>query len=462
MRAISLVDRLEFDFSGNILRKGLTLGDVDNDGVSELVVGGELGNVSVFKGTKKYAMLTGLSFVSCLCVGDIFNFGKNCLVVITADGWCYVYCVLVSYVTDECEAEDEGSDQVDGQIFSSESIESERSNDSAVHSVQEKERVELKRLHLQRIPANTKDVLLADINGDGLLELVVALTDRVVRSYRWVADENSVMDGFDNVSGKLVCLNKWECAKQIGSITLHHSSDGVPSLLVAQPGGTFMRIVCHLEDTSQSLENTGEHSDSGSSRTESLVGSRIDYQFLGISRARNQNISTEIVGDLIQRKSPESTKKGRPYSVATLDGTIMLVHDDIITWSIAVDHQIFSLHKMDVTGDGCDNIIACSWDGQTYILDQDKNVVKFQLEESVQAFDCGYYNLHGGVNSTCFVYATFHNKIYLYYDIPLTKMTCKRFEPDLSILRDLVNTEDLDQKSKNELVEYLLYGVKNV
>uniref|UniRef100_A0A1Y1KZH5 Uncharacterized protein n=1 Tax=Photinus pyralis TaxID=7054 RepID=A0A1Y1KZH5_PHOPY len=199
-----------------------------------------------------------------------------------------------------------------------------------------------------------------------------------------------------------------------------------------------------------------------SSRTESLVGSRIDYQFLGISRARNQNISTEIVGDLIQRRSPESTKKGRPYSVATLDGTIMLVHDDIITWSIAVDHQIFSLHKMDVTGDGCDNIIACSWDGQTYILDQDKNVVKFQLEESVQSFDCGYYNLHGGVNSTCFVYATFHNKIYLYYDIPLTKMTCKRFEPDLSILKDLVNAEDLDQKSKNELVEYLLYGVKNV
>ncbi|KAK5640395.1 hypothetical protein RI129_011206 [Pyrocoelia pectoralis] len=413
MRSISLVDRLEFDFSGNVLKKGLTLGDVDNDGVCELVVGGETGNVAVFKGMKKYAMLTGLSFVSCLCVGDVLNVGKNCLVVITADGWCHIYSVVVSCATIDVDVQDEGADQVDGQMFSSESIESERShsNESAVNSSQDNERVELKRLHLQRIPANTKDVLLADIDGDGLLELVVGLTDRVVRSYRWVTDQNKTTDGFDNVSGKLVCLNKWECAKQIGSITLHHSPEGVPSLLVAQPGGTFMRIICQLEDVSRSLETTGEHSDSGSSRTESLVGSRIDYQFLGISRARNQNISTEIVGDLIKKKSSECTKKGRPYSVATLDGTIMLVHDDIITWSIAVDHQIFSLHKMDVTEDGCDNIIACSWDGQTYILDQDKNLVKFQLEESVQAFDCGYYNIRGNVNTTCFVYVTFHNKV---------------------------------------------------
>lgn len=28
-------------------------------------------------------------------------------------------------------------------------------------------------------------VLLGDIDGDGLIEMVIALTDRVVRSYRW-------------------------------------------------------------------------------------------------------------------------------------------------------------------------------------------------------------------------------------------------------------------------------------
>lgn len=61
--------------------------------------------------------------------------------------------------------------------------------------------------------------------------------------------------------GKLVGLNKWECANQIGSIALHHSWDGKPSLLVAQPGGTFMRIRCVneenvLQDSTGSSEQT--------------------------------------------------------------------------------------------------------------------------------------------------------------------------------------------------------------
>ncbi|KAF5297396.1 hypothetical protein FQR65_LT01327 [Abscondita terminalis] len=446
MRAISLVDHFEFDFSGNVLKRGLTLGDIDNDGLNELVVGGENGDLIVFKGGNKWVSLTGLGFISSVVVGDILNCGKNSLVVITADGWCYIYNVSI-----ETEVQvDEGVDQVDGQMFSSESVESEKSSETKSYSSEsvantslEKEKVELKRVHVQRIPANTKDVLLADIDGDGSLELVIGLTDRVVRSYRWIT------------TGNLVCLNKWECAKQIGSITLHHSKDDVPALLVAQPGGTFMRIICQVEEAS--LEATGEHSDSGSSRTESIAGSKIDYQFLGISRTRNQNISTEIVGNLISDK-----KDGNSYTVATLDGTIMMVHEENILWSLAVDHQIFSLHKMDLTDSGNDNIIACSWDGQTYILDQEKNSVRFHFEESVQAFDCGFYNACEDTNTTCFVYVTFRNKIYVYYNIPLKKMIYKKFEPELAKLKDVLIDEDLDQKSRNELVEFLLYGIKNV
>lgn len=71
---------------------------------------------------------------------------------------------------------------------------------------------------------------------------------------------------------------------------------------------------------------------------------------------RNQNISTEILGDLktnenvvkntpSRNSSTDSTEsqldepenkiqklKGKPYAVATLDGTIMLVEDEIILW----------------------------------------------------------------------------------------------------------------------------------
>lgn len=49
MRAISLINHLEFDFNGSVVRKGVTLGDVDNDGNYELVVGNENGDVVIFK-----------------------------------------------------------------------------------------------------------------------------------------------------------------------------------------------------------------------------------------------------------------------------------------------------------------------------------------------------------------------------------------------------------------------------
>lgn len=52
MRAISLVNRLEFDFGGNVVRKGIALGDVDNDGNNELIIGNESGEVVIFKVTK--------------------------------------------------------------------------------------------------------------------------------------------------------------------------------------------------------------------------------------------------------------------------------------------------------------------------------------------------------------------------------------------------------------------------
>lgn len=68
-------------------------------------------------------------------------------------------------------------------------------------------------VHVQRIPTNTKVVLVADIDKDGANEMILGLTDRVVRSYRWSSST-------DFGTGRLVGLNKWECANQIGTVTL--------------------------------------------------------------------------------------------------------------------------------------------------------------------------------------------------------------------------------------------------
>lgn len=77
-----------------------------------------------------------------------------------------------------------------------------------------------------------------------------------------------------------------------------------------------------------------------------------------------------------------------------------------------MDHQIFAVNKLDVTGNGKDDIVACSWDGLTYILDQEKNSVRFQFDEPVQSFYSGYYSVESNsAPVTCFVYVTFRDKV---------------------------------------------------
>lgn len=49
MRAVSFVKRLQWDLPGTVCRHGLTIGDVDNDGDNELVVGIAEGELYIFK-----------------------------------------------------------------------------------------------------------------------------------------------------------------------------------------------------------------------------------------------------------------------------------------------------------------------------------------------------------------------------------------------------------------------------
>jgi len=79
-----------------------------------------------------------------------------------------------------------------------------------------------------------------------------------------------------------------------------------------------------------------------------------------------------------------------------------------------VDHQIFALCRLDVTGNNSDEIIACAWDGQTYILDQQRHSVRFQFEEPVRAFCTGNYNVTPGTSSPSLVYNTFNNKVLIH------------------------------------------------
>ena len=92
MRSVSFVNHLELDFPGNVLERSLCLGDVDNDGGTELVVANVAGDLHIFKGktTKTWRQFSGLGMITCVVVGDICNTSQNILCCITSEGWSHL------------------------------------------------------------------------------------------------------------------------------------------------------------------------------------------------------------------------------------------------------------------------------------------------------------------------------------------------------------------------------------
>lgn len=445
----------------------------------------------------KYAYASELGMVTACIVGDVINAGRNSIAAINTEGLLFIFDLTRS---GKSVSRNVSPDQGQDSATNLKHIDQQNVDGGQTIPQPSKARpaIKLNVSYDQRMPANCKDLLLADLDGDGQNELIVGLTDRVLRTYKWITI------GPDR--GKFVGLYKWEFADQIGSVSLNPSRhENCQDIIVAQPGGTYAKLECFdkkptanpnstppkslvarlKQGTDEAIQQQQPHSevpddDEDNVRTEYISKLTPEYHQLALAQMRNHHISTEVLGGIRDKKNPDSHSL---IVIATLDGTLMLVNKDEILWSIQVDHQLFALAMLESTktlemaGGGGGDIIAgpkltqsestctivpntkfdtqqltasnqahyggdstaatitnyagsggdgglkssqyfavCAWNGKTYIIDEERNYLRFKLDEAVSAFTAGNYHFDGSHHSAL-VYATFNNQLVLYYDI---------------------------------------------
>ncbi|XP_021565712.1 KICSTOR complex protein ITFG2 isoform X2 [Carlito syrichta] len=390
MRSVSYVQRVALDFSGSLFPHAICLGDVDNDTLNELVVGDTSGKLSVYKNDDSRPWLTCScqGMLTCVGVGDVCNKGKNLLVAVSAEGWFHLFDLTPAKVLDASGHHETLMGEEQRPVFKQQ----------------------------QHVPANTKVMLISDIDGDGCCELVVGYTDRVVRAFRW----EELGEGPEHLTGQLVSLKKW--------------------MLEGQPGCAYAILLCTWNKDSESSP-ASEGATEGSRETPA-ARDVVLHQTSG--RIHNKNVSTHLIGNINRGHGAGSAGSGL-FALCTLDGTLKLMEEaDKLLWSVQVDHQLFALEKLDVTGNGQEEVVACAWDGQTYIIDHNRSVVRFQVDENIRAFCAGLYACKEGRNSPCLVYVTFNQKIYVYWEVQLERMESTNLlklleaEPEYrSLLREL-------------------------
>ncbi|CAG8476067.1 6253_t:CDS:10 [Funneliformis mosseae] len=437
-------------------------GDVDNDEDNEFVIGNLKGELAVFKGIsvcgEPYMICNGLGTITCLAIGDIKNSGKNSIVCVNAEGQCHIFDVEPSY---------ELIPTVDNENATSSSKKSNDSQNSTIRPI-----INVNPLIIEKptmtlpVPVNCNRILIADIDGDGINEVVLARTDRILHVLHFqklsiddiksltkeqqniLARSNMMTDLAAEMSNSkdkekksvnivmhLIEKKKWFFDGQITSLsTAKDPITSSPLLLVGQPGG-------HL-----------------------IIIERNEKKNLPTQVSDNPESSDEVSTEIVRGTRFKNGERLDVVAIITMDGKFTLYdlqNSSMSHHEISVTHKLFGMAAMNFckNGDkkfldepeemGDDIFVTCAWNGNTYMIDHDFNIVKFEFEARVCAFAAGRYAITPGHNVNCFMYVDFEDRITVYYNLRINTKPVTNF---IEIMSGQFN--QFDELLRNKIPDY--------
>jgi len=461
MRSISLVEKIELDYKGSVFQNGMCLLDIDNDEHNEICVCNTDGDLYVFKGiesNKPCFVNKDIGSIVILCGGRLTNDGDNVLCAIDTEGYTSVYNTDIH--------------NGDNTINVEETL-SKSPSDSFSTSTSPKE---LNLYHKEKLSPNSKVGLLQDIDNDGKAELIIGYTDRFVRIFKWQVNDSpqlsarsgsissskdehieqrkatlsftlslskdqkqnepspkidlNLLDQFSTSSckkvkqssGSFVLYKQFSLLAQLGSIAICETSEGLNQLIVSQPNGGYCILGVYNQDKNSFSDSEDSHAPSPTSQV--LENYPSFYPINQKSSRSSSHTDTQIIGG-IKRNGKETGVLG----LCTQDGHFMVL-DNSMSCSLnplknISNHRWFGMSKIDATNNGNDEIVLCSMNGMTYIIDKERDIVSFNFNENVASFCAGNYGISETKSSPTLCYVTLSGRIYIYYNVWISAMKVK-------------------------------------
>lgn len=219
-----------------------------------------------------------------------------------------------------------------------------------------------------------------------------------------------------SLSGKFFLFKKLSLLEQIGSLALCVTSEGTQQLIASQPNGGYCILATYDHGTSVSELDTPISIDSPRLSQWARQDSFQTFYPIPTPKSRSSNINTEILGGIRRQDRTSGV-----MALCTHTGAYMILDNSSSVAGEAPkkqksDHRWFTMSRFDVTQDGNDEIVLCSMDGMTYMIDRDREILSYNFKDNVSAFIAGYYCVDG-VSNPCLVYVTLSGKIFVFHKV---------------------------------------------